>query len=66
MIVNKYYVVEVMTPEIETAAISLGACAILVGVPESLKEIAESENWSLPHLWVEEFSNPEVGPEDVV
>lgn len=65
MIVNLYYIVKELTPEAEAEARSLGASAILVGIPENLYEISVLENWSLPHLWTETFTNPEIGPEDV-
>lgn len=65
MITNRYYIVEKLTPETESEALSLGASAILVGIPESLRDLSVSENWSLPHVWIESFTNPETGPEDV-
>lgn len=65
MITNRYYIVENLTPEVEVEARSLNASAILVGIPENLRDLSISENWSLPHLWVETFTNPEIGPEDV-
>lgn len=65
MITNRYYIVENLTPEVEVEARSLNASAILVGIPDNLLELSISENWSLPHLWIETFTNPEFGQEDV-
>jgi len=59
MIVNKYYIVGELRPDTEATALSLGASAIIIGIPGYLKDVAAQENWNLPHLWVEEFEQTE-------
>lgn len=62
---NTYYIVNEMSQEVLEAAVSIGATAVIVGVPESLRETSILESWNLPHVWIEEIPDLNLGPDDV-
>jgi hypothetical protein len=65
MMRNVYYIVEKMDEDSMRIAESIHATAIIVGIPESLIEISQIESWTLPHVWIEEVPELNMGPEDV-